>query len=92
MESVAPGKIALKTEAKKAEIAAEITRSETVGLQQGTVAEGREGKFVDVSAGIAESKSIAGLDLRLTAAELYFFLVAESTVAAGKWRTDVDVN
>lgn len=33
MEPVAAGRIALKTEAKKAEIAVEITRWENVGLQ-----------------------------------------------------------
>lgn len=33
MESVAPERIALKTEAKKAEIAAEITRWETAAVQ-----------------------------------------------------------
>ena len=54
--------------------------------------EKREQKVVDVSAGIAENKSIAGLDPKLAAVELYVFLVAERTVAAGKWRTDVDGN
>jgi len=44
-----------------------------------------------VSAGIAENKSIAGLDPKLAAVELYVFLVAERT-AAGKWKTDVDGN
>lgn len=92
MESVAPERIARKTEAKKVEIAAEITRWETAALQQGSVAEKKGEKFVDVSAGIAENKSIAGLDPKLAAVELYVFLVAERTVAAGKWRTDVDGN
>lgn len=45
-----------------------------------------------MSAGIAENKSIAGLDPELAAVGLYVFLVAERTVAAGKWRTGVDGN
>jgi len=45
-----------------------------------------------VSVGIAENKSIAGLDPKLVAVELYVFLVAERTVVAGKWRKDVDGN
>ena len=41
MESVALERIALKTEAKKAETAGEITRWETAALQWGSVAERR---------------------------------------------------
>ena len=56
------------------------------------MAEARERKVVVGSAGIAENKSMAGLDPKLAAVKIYVFLVAQSTVAAGKWRTDVDGN
>jgi hypothetical protein len=92
MEPVAVGRIVMKTVATKAEIVAETTKWEIVDLQWRIVVEGKVRKVDHLSAGGHENKLFAGLDLKLTAVELYAVLVAECTVAAGELRTDVGGN
>lgn len=92
MESVAVGRIVMKTVVMKAETVAETTKWEIVDLQWEIVVERRVRKVVHLSDGVHENKLIAGLDLKLAAVELYAVLVAESTVAAEKLRMDVGGN
>jgi hypothetical protein len=92
MESVALGRIAMKTVATKAETAAEITKWEIFELRWETVVGGRVRKMVHLSAGVHENKLISGLDLKLVAVELNAVLVAENTAAAEELRMDVGVN
>jgi hypothetical protein len=82
IESVAVGRIVMKTVGTKAEIVVETTKWETAELQWRAVAEGT----VQM---IAENKLIAGWDWRLVAVELCADFVAESTDAAGELRRDV---
>lgn len=81
VESVAVGRIMMKTVGTKVETVVETTKWETAELQWRTVAERTMEK-------IAENKLNAGLDLRLDAAELHVDFVAESTDYSGELRMD----
>lgn len=92
MQSVAVGRIVMKTVATTAETAAGITKWEIADLQWLIVVEGRARKIVHLSAGRHEERLIAGLDLRLVAVKWHDVLVAESIVAVEELRMDAGGN